>query len=86
MGQCSIGSTLNDHSTRIAYIKINIKVESNNYVAHKLDQSFWFISNPTIFHTDNGRGFVAKIVIQIPKENNSHSHWMIIYFRVLCKT
>ena len=40
------------------------------YVANELDHLFEFIGYPTIFHTDNGKEFVAQDVMQILEENN----------------
>ena len=61
--------TAKDHVIGIKYIT-SIPKKKAKYVAHKLDHLFGFIGYPTNFHIDNGKVFVAKVVMQILKENN----------------
>ena len=61
--------TIKDHATGITYIK-SLPKKKAKYVAHELDHIFGFIGYPTIFHTDNGKEFVANVIIQMLKENN----------------
>jgi len=64
---------LKDHVTGITYIK-PIPRNKAKYLACELDHIFGLIGYSTSFHTDNGKAFVAKAVIQIIKKNNPKMH------------
>jgi transposase InsO family protein len=38
--------------------------EAANLIAYKLQEIFGIIGYPKIFHTDNGKGFTAKVVLE----------------------
>ena len=61
--------TVKDHSTGLTYIT-SLPRKKAKYVAHELDHIFGLIGYPAIFHTDNGKEFVAKEVLKILKELN----------------
>jgi len=42
------------------------------YVDHELDLIFGIIGYPAIFHTDNGKEFLAKLILKILKELNPY--------------
>ena len=63
--------TPKDHATGLTYIR-SLPRKKAKYVAHELDFIFGFIGCPHIFHTDNGKEFVAKEVLTLLKDLNPH--------------
>jgi len=62
-------TTLKDHATSLTYMT-SIPRKKAKYVAHELDHIFGLIGYPNIFHTDNGKGFIAMTILQLLKELN----------------
>lgn len=61
--------TLKDHATGLTYVT-SIPRKKAKYVAHELDHIFGLIGYPSIFHTDNGKEFIAVMILQLLKELN----------------
>jgi hypothetical protein len=40
------------------------------YVSHELDHIFGLIGNPTTFNANNGKEFIAKLILKILKDVN----------------
>ena len=59
--------TLKDHATGITYIR-SIPLKKAEYVAHEVDFIFGYIGCPHIFHSDNSKEFVAKLILDLLKE------------------
>ena len=59
--------TLKDHATGITYIR-SLPFKKAEYVAHEVDFIFGYIGCPHIFHSDNGKEFVAKMILDLLKE------------------
>jgi hypothetical protein len=55
--------TLKDHATSLVYL-CTLPTKSANLIAYKLQEIFGIIGYPTIFHTDNGKEFTAKVVLE----------------------
>ena len=59
--------TVKDHSTGLTFVA-SIPRKRPKYVAHELDRLFGLIGYPSIFHTDNGKEFTGKELIDILKQ------------------
>lgn len=59
--------TLKDHATGMTYIS-TLPRKKATYVVHELGHIFGYIGYPHIFHTDNGKEFVARVIIDLLKE------------------
>ena len=55
--------TLKDQATGLTHI-CALPRKQANLIAHKLQEIFGLIGYPKIFHTDNGKEFTAKCVLQ----------------------
>ena len=66
--QCWI-MTVKDHYTGITHV-CSLPRKRPRYVAHELDKLFGFIGYPNIFHTDNGKEFTGKQVIEALRQLN----------------
>ena len=55
--------TLKDHATRLTYI-CALPRKHAHLVAYKLQEIFSVLGYPKIFHTDNGKEFTAKCVLE----------------------
>jgi len=56
--------TVKDHATGLVYLTA-LPRKRAECVAYKLQEIFGVIGFPRIFHTDNGKEFTAKVVLQI---------------------
>ena len=65
--------TVKDHSTGLIYLS-SLPFKEARFVAYELERYFGFVGYPQIFHTDNGKEFVAKKVIELLKKNNPHCY------------
>ncbi len=61
--------TLKDHATGLTYI-CALPREHAHLVAYKLQEIFGLIGYPKIFHTDNGKEFTAKCVLEFLRHLN----------------
>jgi hypothetical protein len=61
--------TLKDHATSLAYLCALPRKRANR-IAYKLQQIFGIIGYPMIFHTDNGKEFTAKFVLEFLRDLN----------------
>ena len=59
--------TMKDHSTSL---KAVFTSKHAKYIAYKLDKYFGLVGYPTIFRTDNGNEFTAKVVVNMLKNIN----------------
>jgi IS30 family transposase len=55
--------TLKDHATALVYL-CALPRKRANLIAYKLQEIFGIIKYPMIFHTDNGKEFTAKVVLE----------------------
>jgi hypothetical protein len=55
--------TLKDHATSLVYL-CGLPRKRANLIAYKLQEIFGIIGYPMIFHTDNGKEFMAKVVLE----------------------
>ena len=55
--------TLKDHATGLIHI-CALPRKRPDLIAYKLQEIFGLIGYPKIFHTDNGKEFTAKLVLQ----------------------
>jgi len=55
--------TLKDHATSLVYL-CALPRKRANLIAYKLQEIFGIIGYPMIFHTDNGKEFTAKVVLE----------------------
>ncbi len=55
--------TLKDHATSLVYL-CKLPRKRANLIAYKLQEIFGIIGYPMIFHTDNGKEFTAKVVLE----------------------
>jgi hypothetical protein len=60
-----------DHSTGLIYLS-SLPFKKARFVAFELEKYFGFIGYPHIFHTDNGKKFVATTVVRLLQDNNPH--------------
>jgi len=63
--------TVKDHATGLIYL-CSLPRKRAAYVTFELEKIFGLIGYPHIFHTDNGKEFVAKTVVQMLLKNNPH--------------
>jgi hypothetical protein len=61
--------TLKDHATGLTHI-CALPRKQAHLIAYKLQEIFGFIGYPKIFHTDNGKEFTAKCVLQFLRNLN----------------
>jgi hypothetical protein len=54
--------TIKDHSTGLTYL-CALPRKRPHLIAYKLQEIFGIIGYPKIFHTDNGKEFTAKVVL-----------------------
>jgi hypothetical protein len=69
--------TIKDHSTGFIYLTA-LPRKRAKCVAYKLKENFGVIGFPTIFHTNNGKEFTAKVVIKFLLQNEPRhpdGHW-----------
>jgi hypothetical protein len=55
--------TLMDHATSLVYL-CALPRKRANLIAYKLQEIFGIIGHPMIFHTDNGKEFMAKVILE----------------------
>ncbi len=55
--------TLKDHATSLVYL-CALPRKRANLIAYKLQEIFGIIGYPMIFHTDNGKEFTAKVLLE----------------------
>ncbi len=55
--------TLKDHATSLVYL-CTLPRKRVNLIAYKLQEIFGIIGYPMIFHTDSGKEFTAKVVLE----------------------
>ncbi len=55
--------TLKDHATCLVYL-CALPRKRANLIAYKLQEIFGIIGYPMIFHTDDGKEFTAKVVLE----------------------
>jgi len=61
--------TVKDHSTGFTHISA-IPRKTARHVAHRLQELFGLIGYPAIFHTDNGKEFTARSILQFLRRVN----------------
>ncbi len=61
--------TVKDHATGFTYI-CALPCKRPSLVAYRLQDIFGVIGYPTIFHTDNGKEFTAKVILQFLRQLN----------------
>ncbi len=61
--------TLKDHATGLTHI-CALSRKQAHLIAYKLQEIFGFIRYPKIFHTDNGKEFTTKSVLQLIRNLN----------------
>ena len=61
--------TVKDHSTGLTAV-FAIPRKMAKYLAYELEKYFGLVGYPTIFHTDNGNKFTAKVIIDMLKSIN----------------
>ena len=61
--------SLKDHASGLTYL-CALPRKQANLVAYKLQEIFGVIGYPKIFHTDNGKEFTAKCVLQFLRKKN----------------
>jgi hypothetical protein len=61
--------TLKDHSTGLVYLTALPRKRADG-VAYKLQEIFGVLGYPRIFHTDNGKEFTAKVVLEFLRMMN----------------
>ncbi len=69
--------TLKDHATGLAHI-CALPRKQAHLIAYKLQEIFGFIGYPKIFHTDNGKEFTAKCVLQFLWNLNPNIVWLLV--------
>jgi len=65
--------TVKDHSTGLIWLS-SLPFKAARFVVYELERYFGFVGYPQIFHTDNGKEFVAKKVVELLKKNNPHCY------------
>ncbi len=60
---------LKDHATSLVYLCLLTRKRAN-LIAYKLQEIFGIIGYPMIFHTDNGKEFTAKVVLEFLRDLN----------------
>ncbi len=61
--------TLKDHATALVYLCM-LPWKRANLIAYKLQEIFGIIGYPMIFHTNNGKDFRAKVVLEFFRDLN----------------
>ena len=61
--------TLKDHATGLTHI-CALPRKRPNLVGYKLQEIFGLIGCPKIFHTDNGKEFTAKLILEFLRQLN----------------
>ena len=61
--------TLKDHATGLIHI-CALPRKRPDLIAYKLQETFGVIGYPKIFHTDNGKEFTAKLILQFLRQLN----------------
>ena len=61
--------TVKDHFTGFFWL-VTLPNKKAEYVTYELTNIFGHIGFPHIFHTDNGKEFTAKVIVNFLKENN----------------
>jgi hypothetical protein len=61
--------TLKDHATSLVYL-CTLPRKRANLIAYKLQEIFGIIGYPMIFHTDNGKEFTVKVVLELLRDLN----------------
>jgi IS30 family transposase len=61
--------TVKDHSTGLVYLTALPKKKAE-YVASELEKYFGFAGFPHILHTDNGKEFIATLVVDMMMRHN----------------
>ena len=61
--------TYKDHATGLTVIRALPRKQAK-YVVHELAEQFGLIGYPRIFHTDNGKEFVADLILKLLQETN----------------
>ncbi len=61
--------TIKDHCTGFTHISA-IPRKTARYVAHRLQEYFGLIGYPSIFHTDNGKEFTARVILSFLRQLN----------------
>ena len=61
--------TVKDHATAFTYI-CSLPRKRPTLVAYRLQEIFGVIGYPTIFHTDNGKEFTAKVILRFLRQLN----------------
>lgn len=61
--------TIKDHCTGFTHISA-IPRKTAKYVAHRLQEFFGLVGYPSIFHTDNGKEFTARLILKFLRQLN----------------
>ena len=61
--------TVKDHSTGLVYLAA-LPQKKAEFVAAELEKYFGFVGFPHILHSDNGKEFIASLVVDMIKRNN----------------
>jgi hypothetical protein len=61
--------TLKDHATSLVYLCV-LPRKRSNLIAYKLQEIVGIIGYPMKFHTDNGKEFTAKVVLEFFRDLN----------------
>ena len=61
--------TIKDHSTGVTHVSA-IPLKKARFVAHRLQEVFGMIGYPSIFHTDNGKEFTARRILNFLRSIN----------------
>ena len=61
--------SLKDHASKLTYISA-LPRKRPKLVAYKLQEIFGLIGYPKIFHTDNGKEFTAKLILELLRQLN----------------
>ncbi len=59
--------TLKDHTTALVYL-CALPRKRANLIAYKLQEIFGIIGYPMIFHTNNGKEFMTKVVLEFLRD------------------
>ncbi len=52
-----------DHATGFVFLLCSLPRKRADFIAYKLQEFFGVIGYPIIFHTDNGKEFIAKVIL-----------------------
>jgi hypothetical protein len=64
--------TIKDYSTNLMFLS-GLPCKKTNYVVHKLEKYFGLVGYPQIFQTDNGKEYLAKVMVRLLKEAEQSS-------------